>query len=58
MCTYAAFHKAVASRALATLELIMLKQYVLFVPQFSFSSSDYLHGVRTQLCLHAFLLLL
>ena len=33
------------SRALDTLELIMLKQHVLFVPQFSFSSSDYLHAL-------------
>ena len=33
------------SRALATLELIMLRQHILFVPQFSFSSSDYLHAL-------------
>jgi len=33
------------SRALATLELIMLKQHILFVPQFTFSSSDYLHAL-------------
>jgi len=32
------------SRALATLELIMLRQHILFVPQFSFSMSDYLHA--------------
>ena len=33
------------SHAPATLEMIMLKQHVLFVPQFSFSSSDYLHAL-------------
>jgi len=38
------YNSQLYSHALATLELIMLKQHVLFVPNFSLSSSDCSHA--------------